>query len=74
MVRLEKIVTICFKIPKEGKIKVCVSQRKPEISRDITYISPQAPLAQAILNHREGEEIEFISPSGPLRIKILNIM
>lgn len=73
-VTLDKIVTISFRSPKEGKIKVCITLQKPSISQEISYISPQSPLARAILNHYEGEELEFFSPSGLLRIKILSIL
>ena len=43
------------------------------LKKDVTYISPQAPLAQAILLHKVGEEIEYLSPGGPVIVKILKI-
>jgi transcription elongation factor GreA len=36
-------------------------------------ISWESPLGQALLNHREGEEIEYKAPDGTFRCKILKI-
>jgi transcription elongation factor GreA len=36
-------------------------------------ISWESPLGQALLNHREGDEIEYKAPDGIFRCKILKI-
>jgi transcription elongation GreA/GreB family factor len=34
-------------------------------------ISVRSPLAQALLGHRVGEEVEVAAPTGPYRCRIL---
>ncbi len=64
-VTLNKVVIIRYKNSEESLISVCICEERPkDISQDVTYISPQAPVARAILNHIEGEEVDVVTPGG----------
>lgn len=39
----------------------------------VLYISPQTPVAKAILDRKEGERISFVAPSGTKEIEIIKI-
>lgn len=69
-----KIVTILFKSPSSKPLEVIINTgRLTRHSGNPIYISPQAPLAQAIAKHKAGDNVQFQSPEGKLEVKILNI-
>ena len=72
-VELGKIVTILFNGPYSKPLKITIHDRRFMKKIDTVYISPQTPLAKAIINHKIGENIEFKSPEGKLKVKIINI-
>lgn len=58
-----KVILLSFKNFNEKPYKICICLKPNQpFKKDVTYISPQAPLAQAILFHQVGEEIEYPSP------------
>ena len=69
-----KIVTILFAGPSSKPLRVIINNGKlTRYTSDPVHISPQAPLAKAIINHKEGEEIEFQAPEGKLEVKIVSV-
>lgn len=73
-VTVGKVVLIRFKGAKTGIFKVCIKKEGFKQNLDTYYISPKAPLAQAILTHKTGEEVEFDTPDQKLRVEIINIL
>lgn len=72
VVGADKIITIYY-IGKNEQFDVCISGAKPPQQIGLIYISSSSPLAQAILNHKEGEEIEFSTTAGKQKIRIIKI-
>lgn len=68
-----KIITVIFKDSDQEPINVRILDKKPALDSDVKCISLNAPLAQAILNHAEGEEVEFTTPTGKLIVEIARI-
>lgn len=73
-VELNKIVLLKYKDPDEPSVRICISDKKPDQKGDIIYISPQTPIAKAILNHMEGEEVDVVTPGGTYRIQIHKVV
>lgn len=73
IVKPGKIVTIVFKGPSKRPLHIAVKNGKSHSKTGVVYISSQTPLAQAIINHKAGDNIEFNSPEGKLRIRIIGI-
>lgn len=73
IVNLDKIVTVKYRFPNSGIIRICISDKRPVLFSEICYISPHAPLAKAILKRKLGEEIEFRSPGGKQVVEIVRI-
>ncbi|MDO8498732.1 MAG: GreA/GreB family elongation factor [bacterium] len=80
-VDLGKIVLV--KLTQESEVKIykiylgfpdlLSGKSQNKLALDAFYVSPAAPLAQAILNHTQGEKIEYPSPSGKISVEILKI-
>jgi len=68
-----KIITVVFKDPEQEPISVCILDKKPILNSEVKYISLNAPLSLAILDHQEGEEVEFTTPTGKLIVEIARI-
>ena len=68
-----KIVTIRYKDTEEFPIQVCITEKKLIRKDGILYISPNTPIAKAIFNHLEGEEVDVATPGGTYRIEISQI-
>ena len=73
-VDFNKVVTIRYKDPEEPPVVVCICENKPNTSDGIVYISPQAPVAKAILNRFEGEEVNVLTVDGILKVEIMQIV
>lgn len=70
-VEVGKVVTVVFE--DQELMNVCIMEKKPMLDTEIKFISPNAPLAKAILNHTEGEEVIFETPAGKLVVEITKI-
>lgn len=80
-ITLGKVVLV--KLTQENEVKtykICLGfadllrgKSYNELTSGAVYVSPAAPLAQAILNHTQGEKIEYPSPSGKITVEILKI-
>ena len=44
-----------------------------ERRNDVAVVSPQSPLGQALLGHREGDVVEYQAPGGNLKVEIVEI-
>jgi transcription elongation factor GreA len=40
---------------------------------DVAVVSPQSPLGQALLGHRQGDVVEYQAPGGNLKVEIVDI-
>jgi len=45
-------------------------EERPE---DAAVISPGSPLGQALIGHRQGEQVEYEAPNGRLRVEIVTV-
>lgn len=69
-----KVITILFKSPSSKPLMIAIDNGKsPQKVDDIFYISSHAPLAKAILNHKQNDDVEFDTPEGKLTVKIVKV-
>jgi transcription elongation factor GreA len=68
VVELGKAVTVQ---DGQGVVQRFLIVHPVEAPLDDTRISIRSPLAQALLGHRVGEEVEVAAPTGPYRCRIL---
>ena len=40
---------------------------------DVSVVSPNSPLGQALLGHRKGDVVEYQAPGGNLKVEIVDI-
>ncbi|HTJ75995.1 MAG TPA: transcription elongation factor GreA [Acidimicrobiales bacterium] len=40
---------------------------------DVSVVSPNSPLGQALLGHRKGDAVEYQAPGGNLKVEIVDI-
>jgi transcription elongation factor GreA len=70
VVELGKAVTVR---DGQGVIEQFLIVHPVEAALDDMRISVRSPLAQALLGHRAGEEVEVAAPAGPYRCRILAV-
>lgn len=68
-----KIVTIIFMGGSKKPHHISIKNGRVHKKEGVVCISPQSPLAKALINHKEGEKIRFNSPEGILEVKITQI-
>lgn len=69
-----KVITILFKSHSSKPLKIVIDDEKsPQKVDDIVYVSSHAPLAKAILNRKQNDDIEFEAPEGKLTVKIVKV-
>ncbi len=44
-----------------------------ERQEGVAVVSPNSPLGQALMGHREGERVSYEAPSGPLEVEIVRV-
>lgn len=70
-----KVITILFKNPSSRPLKIVIDDEKsPQEVDDIVYISSHAPLAKAILNCKQHDDVQFDAPEGKLTVKIVKVV
>ena len=44
-----------------------------ERQEDVSVVSPDSPLGQALMGRREGDQVSYQAPSGPLQVEIVKV-
>lgn len=56
------------------KMRFLLGSRDADEGMDIDVFSPEAPLGEALLGHREGDEVEYLAPSGKkIKVTVLSV-